>query len=264
MLNSYILYLKKKKHFLPGLLIIILFGFSVTKSKTPPGTVKFKDSLFVDITEISNASWKEYMHWNIKVYGKDSEEYEKIIPDTSIWVGEFGDLKTSYFNDLKYLNYPVVGITYDQAVKYCEWRSHQVNVLYYILGNKVKFNPDSTYPGVPKLYKYRLPVKEEWLEIASVELKPRHKKKLSKKNMLVGNFKSNTRSTIIVPVDSYYPNMLGVKNMYGNVAEMTSVKGIALGGSWKDDIEDFNITDEIKYSQASNCLGFRCMCEKIN
>ena len=43
-----------------------------------------------------------------------------------------------------------------------------------------------------------------------------------------------------VSVKSYEPNKYGMYNTLGNVAEMTSVKGQALGGSWYNLYEECN------------------------
>ena len=47
--------------------------------------------------------------------------------------------------------------------------------------------------------------------------------------------------------------------MCGNVAEMISEKGIALGGSWKDTGYDVRIESTANYTEPSPTVGFRPM-----
>ena len=126
-----------------------------TKSKyIPPGTVLVKDSMFIDKLEISNKVWKEFMKFNINSTLRDSVEYIDLMPDTSISIRikNIGKIKMSeYFDDPRFDNYPIVGIKYDQAIKFCEWRTSKVN----LLNIKYKKAEDITV-------EYRLPTLLEW------------------------------------------------------------------------------------------------------
>ena len=53
---------------------------------TPPGTVKVTDKFYFDKTEVSNVNWREYENWNMRTYGKNSDEYINSLPDTTVWV----------------------------------------------------------------------------------------------------------------------------------------------------------------------------------
>jgi hypothetical protein len=52
-------------------------------------------------------------------------------------------------------------------------------------------------------------------------------------------------------------------NTLGNVAEMTSVKGQALGGSWYNLYEECNFGKTQKYTEANPEIGFRIVMEII-
>lgn len=108
-----------------GCVLMVLSSFLPLK-KNPAGTsnVPGLTNTFLDKTEITNIGWKEYV-WNIKErYGSKSNEYVKSLPDEAVWEmaykGKFGESSA-------YKDYPVVGVTYDQALKYCAWRSARVS-----------------------------------------------------------------------------------------------------------------------------------------
>lgn len=61
----------------------------------------------------------------------------------------------------------------------------------------------------------------------------------------------------MAPSQSFYPNDWGLYNMSGNVAEMISEKGIAMGGSWHDTGYDVRTESAQSYTDASPLIGFR-------
>src|ERR1700741_3104423 len=122
---------------------IAAIAFSFTKSKPflPPGTVEVNDTLFFDAEEISNLSWQEYVSWNRKVYGSNSDQYKKSLPDTTVWrqSNSYNEPYVMYYyQHVAYKNYPVVGISYDQAVDYCKWRTKWVNTILMVKEGKIK------------------------------------------------------------------------------------------------------------------------------
>jgi hypothetical protein len=120
----------------------------------PPGTAKANDSLYVDVTEIRVLDWREYMYWNKKLYGAESDQYKLTIPDTTVWrTSIYEQVAKSYFNHPAYHEYPIVGISFEQAVAYCEWRSLRVNYMIYIRENKSPFQLTDDTTGVPQIYK---------------------------------------------------------------------------------------------------------------
>lgn len=156
---------------------------------SPPGTIWLKDNLYIDITEISVIDYIEFQNYYIRKYKDDSKQYEKVIPkgslitdyslsyEDSIEINETGLIPKSirnkiylYFHNPVFYYYPIINITYEQAVEYCEWRTNVVNLKYYLDDNpKIKWHPDSTY-DFPIKVKYRLPTKEEWEYAASAGL----------------------------------------------------------------------------------------------
>ncbi len=87
-------------------------------------------SFYMDETEVTNADYREYLHWLKRVYTDYPLVYMEALPDTLVWRGAlaFNEPMTEYyFRHPSYNDYPVVGVTWLQASKYCEWRTDRVN-----------------------------------------------------------------------------------------------------------------------------------------
>lgn len=234
----------------------------------PPGTVEIADLTYIDETEVSNFMWLEYLSWQEKTYGKESEEFKKALPDTTVWSKlNFNPYEKYYLRHSAYRDYPVVGISYEQAVAYCIWRTERVKELYAIKREEDK----KTFYHLD--FEYRLPTKEEWEQAANVGNSKKTIKKLEGKyegdlsvnlkkgegNQMGVAGKLNDNADVTAPVQSYYPNALGCYNLIGNVAEMTSEKGIAKGGSWKQEEKEVTVEKDFEYTKPNNWIGFRCV-----
>lgn len=146
------------------------------KVDAPPGTVQISPNFYVDETEISNIEYLEYVFWTERTY-KDSEKlYTNILSDSL----------ENYFKHPAFQNYPVVGISYEQAVSYCKWRSDRVFEKILVDEGIFKYNPNQnkdnhftieryfsglfadSVPIVKNIPypEYRLPTKEEWEKAA--------------------------------------------------------------------------------------------------
>lgn len=249
------------------------------KQTPPPGTVKINDTLFADETEVSNFSWLEYVYYNERKYGKNSPEHIASLPDTTVWrqKGSYNEPYVQYyFRHVAYRDYPVVGVSYEQAKAYCVWRSERVNYFMNIKDGKQINHIDSVFRGKP-IYEYRLPTKQEWEAMAIVgisekaKIKPHvittydGKKKVSEDRKYVfANTIENVQLGVDVtgPVYSYYPNKFGMYNLKGNVSEMISEEGIAKGGSWKDEEKNCFLLNNFSYTKPTANIGFRCVCVK--
>jgi len=144
-----------------------------------------------------------------------------VYPDTIMWLRDFqysyNDPKMKmYFSSPGYANYPVVGVTWEQAQAFCQWRTQYFN------------NTNSR--GAQD---YRLPTKAEWEYAArggrKLALYPWGGNYVRDKNgCYLANFKpmrgsySDDMGTTTVKVASYPPNDFGLFDMAGNVAEWTS------------------------------------------
>ena len=136
----------KALHKYLGFILFLGFSFSLFSQSPPPGTVKFKPSktgvkhaAYIDGGVITVQSWRDFLWWTEQEYGKESAEYKTSLPDTLI-----GAYPNSWIHP-KNQNLPIVGITYEQAIKFCKWRSDRVNEWLKLQKNKKKYGYTATY-----------------------------------------------------------------------------------------------------------------------
>jgi len=87
-------------------------------------------SFYMDETEVANVDWREYLYWIRKYFPDDQEHYYNALPDTLVWRRPLSynePYVDNYFRHPAFDNYPVVGISWEQAVAYCDWRTDRVN-----------------------------------------------------------------------------------------------------------------------------------------
>jgi gliding motility-associated lipoprotein GldJ len=93
-------------------------------------------SFYMDETEVTNMMYMEYLDWLKNVFPPSEENYKNIysgaVPDTLVWRNRLGFNETMVNNYLRhpaYANYPVVGVSWIQAVEFSKWRTNRVNEL---------------------------------------------------------------------------------------------------------------------------------------
>lgn len=219
-----------------------------------------------------------------------------IYPDTTCWVNDFQNAENElymrlYFSHPNYNEYPVVGVNWEQANAFCNWRT---DFLMKGLGGNAKF-----------VQRYRLPTEAEW-EFAARgkegnELPWENNDVKSNNGCYYANFKPDRGNytmdgnIITSKVGIYSANSNGLYDMAGNVAEWTSTvyteagvlsmsdlnptlkynaaredpyalkKKSVRGGSWKDP-ESF-IKSAWRTSEYQNVgrsfVGFRCVRTQV-
>jgi formylglycine-generating enzyme required for sulfatase activity len=68
---------------------------------------------------------------------------------------------------------------------------------------------------------------------------------------------------LMAPVQSYFPNDIGLYDVVGNVSEMTDEKGKACGGSWNHPPDQSTIRSVNEYTKANSDTGFRIFMEVL-
>lgn len=102
-------------------------------------------SFYMDETEISNIDYREYIYWLQRVYVSYPEVFREALPDTLVWRDELAynePFVETYFRFPAYDDYPVVGVSWNQATKYAEWRTDRVNEFILIERGILNPNPD--------------------------------------------------------------------------------------------------------------------------
>lgn len=69
--------------------------------------------------------------------------------------------------------------------------------------------------------------------------------------------------TLTSPIMTYFPNQMGLHDVVGNVAEMTNLDGIAMGGSWNHHAGQSAITSINRYEGSDISVGIRLFMEVI-
>lgn len=223
-----------------------------------------------------------------------------VYPDTLVWVRDFTysynePWTLKYFYHEAFKDYPVVGVTWEQANAFCHWRTEEKKL--YL----------AVHESAP-IQDYRLPTEVEW-EFAARGGSENSKYPwggyytCTEKGCFMANFKpkrgnyvaDSYYSTKTMKVGSFEPNGYGLFDMAGNVAEWTStaynVEGyemihdmnpeytydaqiddppalkrkVVRGGSWKDISYYIQVsTRDYEYQDsARSFVGFRCVMNAI-
>lgn len=258
----------KNLHILFFAIIISITAFGQLDAKSINGSlVKLDDQLYASKYEVSNVQYTSYL--NALKEGNVAQSATIAQIDTLNWKKQSAHTEAYaqyYHSHPAYRDYPVVNISYDAAVLFCEWLTERYNA-----DPKRKFNK----------VLFRLPSEQEWINAAQAgnsqaiygwegnELR-------NNGGQIMGNFKRDLKdyegvsgseiehTDVTAPVKSYWDNDLGMYNMSGNVAEMIQEKGIAKGGSWHDGSDELKVEAQYRYDgTAQTFVGFRYFLEVL-
>ncbi|CAM1368877.1 Gliding motility lipoprotein precursor GldJ [Tenacibaculum soleae] len=92
-------------------------------------------SFYMDEAEVTNAEYGLFMQYTKDIFPPEEPQfkniYHSVLPDTLVWrkgLGNTNLLSESYLRHPSYAEYPVVGVSWLQANKYCKWRTNAVNL----------------------------------------------------------------------------------------------------------------------------------------
>lgn len=215
-------------------------------------------SFYLDKYEVSNEEYRAFLD------EVSPSERQALMPDSSVW--EESNIRANweeYFRSERYADYPVIGVTQEQAARFCEANDQ------------------------------RLPTEAEWEFAARASqvggiypwpgFEPRNAsgRYLANYNPGRGGYSADGYA-FTAPVDAYPANSWGLYNMSGNVAEWTQdayspsysvlsdfnplhedpeePRRVVRGGSWASDAFyiGVGVRDMQEAGQASPYVGFRC------
>lgn len=91
-------------------------------------------SFYLADTEVTNYDYKEYMSWISYVFPSSDPNNENInkgiLPDTLVWGNKLSRNEifiNEYLRNPSFNYYPVVGVTWLQAQRYCDWLTDRAN-----------------------------------------------------------------------------------------------------------------------------------------
>lgn len=220
-----------------------------------------------------------------------------IYPDTTCWVNDFPNSNNeiymrNYFSHPAYAHHPVVGVSWEQATAFCEWRT-------------MFLRRNINREGI-QIERYRLPTEAEW-ELAARSGNSENKYPWgadclpSDIDCYQANFSPGEGGyaadnfLITAKVRSFRPNDIGLYDMAGNVAEWTSTaysesgnelmgninpefsysaspddpdylkRKVIKGGSWKDNATFIrsDMRDTEYQNRSRSYIGFRCVRTQI-
>ena len=261
--------------------------FDVARGRYPQGASIRVDSFWVENDEIYYETVERPLRQPSDI---NTNGIICVYPDTMVWARDFeysynDPLLYSYFSSPSYSEYPVVGVTWEQAHAFCHWRTQLLR---------------SQQPVVVNAY--RLPTEAEW------EYAARGGRKMAmypwgdryardSEGCYLANFKPyrgsyhNDTGVTTMAVGQFEANDFGLYDMAGNVAEWTASaystasnarvhdlnpefpyvarkedpntlkRKVIKGGSWKDISYYLQCgvrTYEYQY-EGRSYIGFRCV-----
>lgn len=251
---------------------------------------------YMDEAPVTNAKYRAFIaivRADPAAYGLN-EAYinEKLMPDITVWRKDFPDMfmdnsfGASYWEDHRFDDYPVVGITWEAAQQFAHVRS--------IYRNKYL-----EAQGLPPVPNFRLPTAAEWEYTAKggrssgqypwggPSVRDQKGKLLANFQITKGNYAASGYA-YTAPVRAFPPNDYGLYDMAGNVAEWCKdvyspllihksetispfykdeegVFKVIKGGSWKDYAYSLQTgTSDCEHKDIPRCyIGFRCVMSAI-
>lgn len=247
-----------------------------------PGMVKVDDSTFIDVKEVTVADWIA------NGFGMETRRpvdevlqqlpYRHFFPGPTLpeRYGNVKEVRTRWSRlmlkidadslstrDQRYraerlLSYPIVGITRDQAWNHCHGQTSR-----YLDELEVEVDPEE--PVTLPVVVFDLPDPELYDRLLSQRDSTNGECALFNYACEPCQSRPEGRDAFIhpgreiTPVDGYSPDRHRIYNLRGNAAEMTTVPGVAKGGSYAHPAKAALPGNEQRYETPQPWLGFRCI-----
>ncbi len=243
--------------------------------------------LFAGQTEVTNAQYNAFVQ---VMQLQNPTNYLQYLLDTTGWINSTISNNVPYMQYYhkypSFATYPVVNVSYANAVAYCNWLTNLYNT-----------DKNKKYKKVV----FSLPTKDEWEQAASGGRKQAVYSwgsyyTSNRNGEMMCNFKRPSDVSLVTDsvtgmakqiknnaptkfrlygglaekrffytasCKSFYPNPYGLYNCCGNVAEMINTDGIAKGGSWHCFSGEVTIQSQMAYSKPNPEIGFRIFMHVI-
>jgi hypothetical protein len=205
------------------------------------GVKERHDSITVDSFEISSLiTYGEYKKY-LDAIKKDSslQFYQSQFPDSSMCPPE---AYAQYVNSIAYDNFPVSGISWDNAMNFCKWKT-------------IRANPKDSFNLV-----YRLPLSSEWISAF---------KYLSDKKIPNDFNQDYSDWTLDAKDDTYYGDLKDKYLDYEYYAKDDDTpvlkRKLVLGNSFRfsqENLFEFYSWSYYEFHGYAN-IGFRYVCKKV-
>jgi formylglycine-generating enzyme required for sulfatase activity len=238
-------------------------------------------AFYMSKNEITNLQYLEFLTY-LKNNGR-MEDYKKCQVDSLGWRMQLGNnqkMTDYYHRHPAYHNYPVVNVSKESAIMYCDWLTE----MYDSLSNgelKIKFrvpfraeflraargdNHQHRYSwGGPFLRNSEGTVLANFLRFGSEHISRDPETgvlKIVKVPIDFGAIKGSVDVT--APVESYWPSEYGFYNLNGNVSEMIADSDHAVGGDWYSPGYDIRNESIKPFDEPSPTVGFRVVTTFLN
>jgi uncharacterized protein (TIGR02145 family) len=274
-----------------GFILIALVNLFIFKSSAQNRlleAIQIEEGIYVDRTEVNVASWLSYYYWIYIHEGYNAAQ--SVLPDSNLVEPELWKyINTITFidyidNEAPYshepigyfrkncpiderfegriflrenrycslLNLPMSGVSYDQVIAFCKWRTEMEGG-----------------------YEFSLPTPEEWLKIAKMGLSLKEvrvgiRDSLNGRHIPMYNYYFESccpnckELGTIFGAGMFYKDAIGLHDFFGNVSEMTSVRGVSKGGNYLLYSNQCHVDSNQYYSKGERWLGFRCIAKKMD
>ncbi len=276
------------------------------------GLIKINESTWIDASEVLASDWLEFLYYqDVQLYTRQDsldlsffQNYQvdaSLLPDKTLaknytWLFKPVTQLTQFERPISvkkpsvteepksikrkngkeeiitYTESPVMGVSFEQAQKFCRWRTSRDSII-------------AASHGWSFWFRYRLPTIEEFkaidYEVDSIDWSKRKKDVGSSYNYkgavqkvypekgsdkFIGLYYGMGKGPMSVCLD-FGRLRAGERkpcNIKGNLSEMTNQKGVAMGGNYQLYASEYRIGDRINYTRPEPWLGFRCIAELVS